>query len=148
RAGVPAGLRGRHERLVRRRPVRHDRAGRLGWGGITSAGGGYHAVVDDGDGSSGSETGPFTRFGGYSDTWTGGFTTSLDIYLDPTWAAGSGFDYSVAANNKLGEHLRDFIFHVAKDSSEGKLLVGGSNNSNFAPQQTHETINHYVVEDA
>ncbi|MBD3309440.1 hypothetical protein GF339_23805 [candidate division KSB3 bacterium] len=112
-----------------------------GTGGITSAAGGFHAVL-----GSPANGGPFTRFGGYHDTWPeGGFTASLDIYLDTGWAAGEGFDYSVAANGSDGNHQRDFIFHVTKDTSTGDLLVGGSNNSNFTPREDLENINHYVV---
>ncbi len=96
-----------------------------GTGGITSSAGSYHATIA-GSGAGGA----FTRFGGYSDTWpTGGFVTSLDIYLDTSWLDGTGFDYSVAANGTDGNHQRDFIFHVGKVGSD--LIVNGSNNSDF-----------------
>jgi hypothetical protein len=77
--------------------------------------------------------------------WPGGFTTALDIYLDTTWAPGSGFDYSSAANRQDGNHLRDFIFHVTRDTSTGSLLVAGSNNTNFNPREDLETLNHAVI---
>ncbi|MCC6490357.1 MAG: PEP-CTERM sorting domain-containing protein [Candidatus Hydrogenedentes bacterium] len=117
-----------------------------GTGGIASADGSFHAIVQGTPQSSA----PFTRFGGYSSVWpAGGFTTSLDIYLDPSWAAGSGFDYSVAATGSDGNHQRDFIFHVAADTSTGNLIVAGSNNTNFATRQDLDTLaNHYVVSTA
>ena len=69
----------------------------------------------------------------------------IKIYLDPSWPAGVGFDYSVAANGSDGNHQRDYIFHVTKDTFTGQLLVAGSNNTNFAPREDLETINHYQV---
>lgn len=109
--------------------------------GISSNTGSFHAVVTEQNGA-----GPFTRFGGYSSTWpAGGWSASTAVYLDTSWAAGSGFEYSVAANGSDGAHQRDFIFHVAMDISTGSLLVGGSNNTNFSPRQDLETINHYSV---
>ncbi len=70
----------------------------------------------------------------------------MKVYLSTDWAAGEGFDYSVAASGSDGSYLRDFIFHVAKDSSTGHLLVGASNNTNFDPRQDLETLaNHYEV---
>ncbi|MCC6694581.1 MAG: PEP-CTERM sorting domain-containing protein [Candidatus Hydrogenedentes bacterium] len=119
-----------------------------GTGGITSAGGSFHAIVE-GEAPSGVSA-PFTRFGGYSSVWpAGGFTTSLDIYLDPSWAAGSGFDYSVAASGSDGNHQRDFIFHVASDTSSGDLIVAGSNNTNSATREDLDTLaNNYEVTSA
>ncbi len=51
----------------------------------------------------------------------------------------------MAANGTDGNHLRDFIFHTTKDTSTGDLLVGGSNNSNFAPRENLENGNSYTV---
>ncbi len=90
-------------------------------------------------------SGAFSRFDGYRDTWTGGFTASIDIYLDTNWAAGEGFDYSVAANGSDGNHQRDFIFHVAQDTSTGSLLIGADNNSNFATREDLDTLNNHAV---
>src|SRR5690606_41851175 len=45
--------------------------------------------------------------------------------------------------------LRDFVFNVSKDTSEDKLFVGGSNNSNNASiQENLESGNHYEVTSA
>jgi len=91
------------------------------------------------------ESGPFSRFDGYRSVWPGKWKASLAIYLDPSWISGVGFDYSVAASGSDGNHLRDFIFHVTKDTSSNALLVAGSNTTNFAPREDLDTINHYEV---
>jgi len=118
-----------------------------GTGGITSASGSNHATFTQ-SGAVGDETGGFSRFDGYRTAWSGGFTASAAIYLDTSWSAGEGFDYSVAANGSDGNHRRDFIFHIAMDSSSGDLLIGGSNNTNFDPRQDLESINHAVIADS
>jgi hypothetical protein len=114
-----------------------------GTGGIASSSGSHHAVVA-GTGSSGVSA-PFTRYGGYSSVWPGDFVASLDVYLDTSWALGTGFDFTSAISNQSGAHLRDFIFHVTKDTSTQKLLVGGSNNTNNAVREDLETLNNYEV---
>jgi len=114
-----------------------------GTNGITSSKGSEHAIFE-GDNISA----PFSRFGGYLDTWPGTWAAEIDIYLDPNWALSQGFDYSVAATGADGNHRRDFIFHVNHDASTGGLLVAGSNNTNFAPREDLENINHYVVTSA
>lgn len=109
--------------------------------GLTSANGSFHAEVS----AAGDSSTPFHRFDGYRTAFGAGFTAENTVYLDVNAATGSGFDYSVAANGQDGNHRRDFIFHVTKDTSTGKLLVGGSNNSNFAPIENLEAGNHYEV---
>ena len=93
----------------------------------------------------GGLTGPFSRLGDRPTAFPGEFAASTAIFLDLSMAAGEGFDYSVAASRTNGDHLRDFIFHVTKDTSTGKLLVGGSNNTNFDPREDLETINNFEV---
>lgn len=111
-----------------------------GTDGIDSPDGNQHAIFSEGG------TGPFTRFDGYRADFPGEWVAEVKVYLDIGWADGEGFDYSVASNGSDGAHQRDFIFHVAKDASEGALLVGGSNNSNNAtPRADLETINHYEI---
>ena len=114
-----------------------------GTGGIASASGAWHAEMEQGN--SPDPFGPFTDFGGFNSVWPGGITASTDIYLDKSWLLGEGFDYAVAINNQLGDHLRDFIFHVTQDTSTGDLLVAGSNNTNFDPREDLETIDHFVI---
>lgn len=110
-----------------------------GTNGIPSASGSSHAVV------TGTGSGPYTYFNGRSSVWTGTWTSEIDVYLDPSWAVGSGFEYSVAATKKDNNHLRDFVFHVTKDTSTDSLLVAGSNNAAPSPREDLETINHHVV---
>jgi hypothetical protein len=107
----------------------------------TSFEGNAHAVVTDSSGG----YGPYTFFGGPSDTFPGTYAARLAIHLDTEWDAGSGFDWSVASSGSDGLHQRDFIFHVTKDTSTGNLLVGGSNNTNFAPKENLESGNNYEV---
>lgn len=108
-----------------------------GTNGIVSSDGAFHANI--------VEEFPFSRFDGYRSVWPGNWSAEIDVYLDPAWAAGSGFDYSVAANGSNGSHRRDFIFHVTKDTSTGELLVAGSNNTGFNPREDLENINHFTV---
>lgn len=96
-----------------------------GTDGIASSSGSFHAVME-GD----ADTGPFSRFDAYRDTWSGSWTAEVDVYLDPSWPTGTGFDYTVAANGSDGAHQRDYIFHVGVHS-DGRLLVNGSNNTDF-----------------
>ena len=82
----------------------------------------------------GDESGPNSPFDGYRSNWPGSWTAEIDVYLDPSWPAVQGFDYSVASNGSDGAHQRDFIFHVGvvEDYAPivGKaLLVNGSNNT-------------------
>ncbi len=117
-----------------------------GTGGIDAKSGSYYAVVNNGNGA--GDSAPFTRFDGYRSTWpVGGFSASADIYLDPNWAVGSGFDYSVAANGADGAHRRDFIFHVGEVAA-GTLLIGADNNTNFATRMDLASINNYAVTSA
>lgn len=121
-----------------------------GTNGIVSSEGSSHAIFTQGVNQPNTgdmiPTGPFSRFDGYRSVWPDGMTASVDVYLDTNWAAGEGFDYSVAATGTDGAHQRDFIFHVAKDTSTGQLLVGADNNTNFNPREDLDTLaNHYVV---
>jgi hypothetical protein len=115
-----------------------------GSNGIGSALGDFHALM-----SGDEDSGPFSRFDGYRSVWPGNWEAEVDVYLDPAWAAGSGFDYSVAANGSDGAHQRDFIFHIAKDTSSGKLYVAGSNNTNFNVREDLDSLtNKYEVTEA
>ena len=75
-------------------------------------------------------TGPFTRFGGYSNEFGNGYTASVDIYLDAsTMTANTGFDLSFAVNGQAATptHLRDFMFHVGNYNDQ--LLINASSNT-------------------
>jgi hypothetical protein len=77
----------------------------------------------------------FTRFGGYQNKFPdGGYSMSIQIYLDPSYCTGSDkrMDWSSAINGINGAHRRDFIFHVGCDSSNGyngAFAVSASNNA-------------------
>jgi len=84
--------------------------------GIPSKTGGYHAEDPTNGGS-------FTRWGGYSKTFPpGGYTTSVDIYLDiappymngttTPYANDTRFDWSSAVSTPSCGHRRDFVFNA------------------------------------
>lgn len=114
-----------------------------GTNGVLSSSGGYHAELTQDGGS--SITGPYSAFDGYRNTWSGDYIASVDVYLDTSWAAGAGFDYSVASSGSDGFGQRDFIFHVTKDTSTGDLLVASSNNTDFDPREDLETYSPHSV---
>ena len=106
------------------------------------------ALVEGKLDADGKYYGPFSRFDGFRDVWPGTWYAEIDVYIDPEiFNLGEGFDYSVAATGADGSHQRDYIFHVTKDTSTGKLLVAGSNNTNFAPREDLDTLanNHEVT---
>lgn len=104
-----------------------------GTNGITSAAGSWHAEA--GLTNFGSPDGfVFTRYGGYNSVFpAGGYTTSIDIYLDMAEATGGNdlrFDWSSAINMPNGNHRRDFIFSGGTDPlNAGQFLVSASNNA-------------------
>ncbi|MGH3459525.1 hypothetical protein [Aeromicrobium sp.] len=79
------------------------------------------------DGTATASQGAFTKFGEYRPEFPGNYVAELDVYLDPTWTAGQGFEYTVASSNSSGGHLRDFVFHIA--STANGLHVNGDNNT-------------------
>jgi hypothetical protein len=99
-----------------------------GTNGVTSAAGDFHA-----------ETGPgFTRFGGYESTFpTGGYTTSVDVYLNVNAVAANDtrFDWSSAINTPAGAHRRDFVFNagfyndIDATGSVNRFVISASNNA-------------------
>ena len=109
--------------------------------GVTSESGTWHA--EDGGGA-------FTRWGGYSDTFpVGGYTTTVDIYLDisPPYMNGSPlgypndtrFDWTSAVNTPACVHRRDFAFNAGfytdSDTTLGavpRFVISASNNTGRA----------------
>ncbi len=109
--------------------------------GVASESGSAHARI--------AGAGAYTRFDGYRTDFGEGWSTEIKIYLDTGWTDGEGFDYSVASNQQVNSHLRDFIFHVTKENDGGsdRILIGASNNSNFAPRQDLASLdNHAAIE--
>jgi hypothetical protein len=106
-----------------------------GTNGVTSADGSWHAEAAQ-DPYVGGTLSQFTRLGGYSSTFpVGGFSTSIDVYLDMSIATGTNdlrFDWSAAISNTAGAHRRDFIFSVGTsiaDDVPGKFVMSASNNA-------------------
>jgi len=105
---------------------------------ITSKTGAFHA--EDGGGA-------FTRWGGYSDTFPpGGYTTSIDIYLDISSPYGTlssltpysndtRFDWSSAISTPTCSHRRDFVFNAGfytdtdSTGSGPRFVISASNNA-------------------
>jgi hypothetical protein len=98
---------------------------------IASASGRWHAVAAQNTGS----LDQFTRLGGYSNSFpVGGYTTSIDVYLDMSIATGSNdlrFDWSSAINNASATptHRRDFVFSVGTANVPGEFVMSASNNT-------------------
>jgi hypothetical protein len=106
--------------------------------GVPSKTGAYHA--EDGGGA-------FTRWGGYSDTFpAGGYTTTVDIYLDisPPYTTGSlttpypndtRFDWTSAISTPACDHRRDFVFNAGfytdtdTNGSGPRFVISASNNA-------------------
>ena len=106
--------------------------------GVPSKTGVFHAEDQNFSGST------FTRWGGYSKTFpTGGYTTSIDIYLDVTapYMNGTGysndtrFDWSSAINDTACAHRRDFVFNAGfytdtdLTGSGPRFVISASNNA-------------------
>jgi hypothetical protein len=90
--------------------------------------------VDGGVAELSAPGGQYSHFDGYRDVWPGTYTAEIDVYLDPSWPADQGFDYSVASSGTDGLHQRDFIFHVGTVENYGpivgkELLVAVDNNA-------------------
>lgn len=106
--------------------------------GVPSKLGTHHAEDQNFSGST------FTRWGGYSRTFPpGGYTTSLDIYLDisPPYMNGTGyandtrFDWSSAINTPECGHRRDFVFNagfytdIDVTGAGPRFVISASNNA-------------------
>lgn len=108
--------------------------------GVPSKVGAFHAEDQNFSGST------FTRWGGYSQTFPpGGYTTSIDIYLDisPPYMTGgitpyandTRFDWSSAINTPACVHRRDFVFNagfytdVDTTGAGPRFVISASNNA-------------------
>jgi len=108
-----------------------------GTGGIPSANGGHHATVSSGGGV-------FTRWAEYRTVFpTGGYTATAKIYLNTSggWANDVRFDWTVASNQTVNSHRRDFVFNVgfynASDmgspgAGSDRFIVSASNSAGRA----------------
>ncbi len=103
-----------------------------GTNGITSATGSWHAE---------SSPNAFTKWDGYSSVFPdGGYTTSIDIYLNVagSYANDTRFDFTSAINKPDGTHRRDFAFNAGfyNDSDATgngpRFVISASNNTGRA----------------
>ena len=108
--------------------------------GVASKLGVFHAEDQNFDGLT------YTQWSGYSKTFPpGGYTTTIDIYLDisPPYMTGSAipyandtrFDWSSAINNPSCAHRRDFVFNggfytdVDETGAGPRFVFSASNNA-------------------
>lgn len=108
--------------------------------GVPSKLGTFHAEDQNGNGLT------FTQWSGYSKTFPlGGYTTSLDIYLDisPPYMTGgivpypndTRFDWSSAINTPECVHRRDFVFNagfytdIDSTGAGPRFVISASNNA-------------------
>jgi hypothetical protein len=108
--------------------------------GVPSKTGAFHAEDLNGNANT------FTQWGGYSETFpVGGYTTSVDIYLDisPPYMNGglipypndTRFDWSSAINTPNCVHRRDFVFNagfytdVDFTGAGPRFVISASNNA-------------------
>lgn len=95
-----------------------------------------------------SEQGSYSHFGecssgGPTDIWL----TQIDVYLDPSWELGRGFDYAIETkmDDPAGPIYKNFVFNVVKDKSTKDLLIGVSDQLAFEPNENLENGNTYKV---
>jgi hypothetical protein len=119
-----------------------------GWFGATRVSSGTHLVPSKGGAFHAEDAGgAFTRWGGYSQTFPpGGYTTSIDIYLDISAPYGSAttlmpypndtrFDWSSAISTPSCGHLRDFVFNAGfytdtdTTGAGPRFVISASNNA-------------------
>jgi len=106
-----------------------------GTDGITSAAGAFHAEATSA--TAPNTTGDFTQFGGYESTFpAGGYTTSMDVYLDVGASNNdTRFDWSSAIGMPDGTFRRDFVFNAGfyNDSdvtgTGPRFVISASNNA-------------------
>lgn len=91
--------------------------------------GNYHGIIKSADVNSDS-TGTFSRLGGFSSNFGGGFEVFIDAYIelvDPAVTNNTyGWDVGVGVNDQDGDLLRNYYFHVSSNAT-GQVLIGSSN---------------------
>jgi hypothetical protein len=122
-----------------------------GWFGATRVTSGTHTVPSK-TGAFHAENGggAFTRWGGYSETFPpGGYTTTIDIYLDISAPYGDStpltpypndtrFDWTSAISTPNCGHRRDFVFNAGfytdtdSTGSGPRFVISASNNTGRA----------------
>jgi hypothetical protein len=100
-----------------------------GTAGVQSFDGVYHATLPVAEGD-----GPFTRWGGYHDSFPAqGYSTRIAVFVATALADGTDkrLDFSSAISTPQGGHRRDFIFHLG--TKPGASNVWCASVSNNAP---------------
>ena len=108
------------------------------FGTITAPDGGAFAVMTQG-GPVGDETGPFTRFDGYRSQFVDGLTDRRQGLPRHRHGDRRGLRLLGRGQRRSGTHLRDFVFHVTKDSSTGSCWSARSTGSSFDPPTNLES---------
>ena len=117
-----------------------------GTGGIASSGGSYHLQITD-PVSSEDHTGAYSWLGGKSATWGGGWSSSIDIYVDlndSTIKSGTyGFHLSQSICDTEGSpYLQDNIWHVgAVDDGNSGFEVGVNTGHNTDTTPSSRVLN-------
>jgi hypothetical protein len=120
-----------------------------GWFGATRVPSGTNLVITKPPGAFHAEDGggAFTRWGGYGKTFpAGGYTTTVDIYLDISppygallttapYANDTRFDWSSAVSTPQCDHRRDFVFNAGfytdmdTTGAGPRFVISASNNA-------------------
>jgi hypothetical protein len=99
-----------------------------GTNGIPAAAGSYYATVPL---ITSWSPYAYTRYGGFSSVFPqGGYTTSIDIYLDIDMSpVGQDlrFDWTSAISHPSGAHRRDFIFSIGTNGTGGYVMSVSNN---------------------
>lgn len=97
--------------------------------GLAGADGAYALEIEGGE----DPSGPYTKFGSYSDEFVNGSATSVSIYFDPSIPVSNGFQYSVAVNNNTdGVYLSEYGFR-ASSNGNGTIFLGAGKGLSFEP---------------
>lgn len=118
-----------------------------GTGGIVSSGGSYHLQITDPTDPEASRTGAYSWLGGKSAMWGGGWSSSIDIYInlaDSTITSGTyGFHLSQSICDTTGSpYLQDNIWHVgAIDDGNGGYEIGVNTGHNTDTTPNYRVLN-------
>ena len=118
-----------------------------GTDGVSSSGGSYHLRITDPEGSEDS-TGAYTYQGGKSNVWGGGWSSTIDVYidLDDSHVKDGTYFWNLSQhiNRNTGDYGKDNFFHLgAVDDGAGgyQLAVNsghsGSGNTVLDPANYH-----------
>jgi hypothetical protein len=104
-----------------------------GTNGVNSKSGNFHAQATTGNSEVDGNGSAATNWGGYRSSFGGGFTSSIDIYLDVGAISSNDtrFDWDMAVNDSSGNFRRDFVFNVGgyNDATSNYFVISASNNA-------------------